>query len=206
MTRTLYATCLMAFISMLAPAGVFGQDINVSLTDLTTCGSKVDSLPSFFGPFVNALWFSAGKFSLGSQTTVTIGSQTGGAGAGKATSMPIVFYKPIDECTPGLLQGVTTEFPSGGGGTTGAIYVTRPGQPGSVAPVPYLLIRFELGFIVSSQIADDAVNPLVETVTMQVGRISYTYSPQDATGATLKPVCYAWDFTTNAPWTQGCVA
>src|ERR1700691_4500722 len=124
MTRKLYSTCLMAFAGMLLPAGIYGQDISVSLMDLTTCGSKADSLPTFFGPFVNSLWFSANRVSLGSQTTVSLGSAASGAGAGKAMFMPIVFDKQIDACTPGLLQGVTTEFPSTGTGTAGAIYVT----------------------------------------------------------------------------------
>lgn len=98
MTKAFYATSLMALMGALPP-GAFAQDIHISLTDLATCGAKADNpLPTFFGPFANALWFSSSKFSFGSQTTVALGSASSGAGAGKPTFLPITFTKQSDVC------------------------------------------------------------------------------------------------------------
>lgn len=196
-----------SMLCLVAPVGAFGQEIRVNLADLTsnTCGSPAPrALPAFFGPFAAATtrWFDSASFSLGAQSEITLGSTSASATLGKITLMPIVITKSVDGCSAGLFQAAATQFPSGGSGTSGAIYVTRSTADGE--PQPQLLIRFELAFVQSSEISVDAGNTLQERVTLQVGRISYTYSPIDSAGRTLPPVCFGWDITRNVQWAEGC--
>jgi type VI secretion system secreted protein Hcp len=144
--------------------------------------------------FVGAVEIS--EFSFGAENTISIGSSTTGAGAGKATFKEFTIKKLTDTGSPSLLiflaegkhyDNLTLSLRKGGAGgdTSGAVY-----------------LKFEFGMVMVKSIewsgatGDDVPS---ESVVFEFGEIRVTYCQQDTSGALKAPIIKAWSRLTNRP-------
>lgn len=120
----------------------------------------------------NAIQIEA--FSLGIHNTVSIGSATGGAGAGKAQFSEFKITKAVDKTSPNLLLYVGR----GAHITQVDLYLRKAGGATGASAV---FLRYTFGMVAVSTIdwsasaGDDRVR---EEVTFEYGALQITYQPQ----------------------------
>ena len=128
--------------------------------------------------------------SLGVENTTSIGSASGGVGAGKAKLDAIAITKSIDSTTPYLYSLVGT----GGHFSDAALYIRKSG-----APNDYLIYRFKMVFVTdikwSAANGDDAPQ---ETVKLVCGSMQVEYTPLSPTGVAQKAILTVWNQVTNS--------
>ena len=140
--------------------------------------------------------FEVSEYEFDIEQTLNIGSQSGGAGAGKITFNPFSITRAIDKASPTLFQmacsgtafanvylGLRKSVGTGGGGSnaTGAFF---------------LRFDFKLVAVKTLSYSHDEVSPQ-EKVTFEYGALQMRYRPQDASGV-LGPVNQVgWDRVRN---------
>jgi len=129
------------------------------------------------------------SFTLGVENTSTIGSATGGAGAGKAMFSSLEITKQIDKASPGLFALAA----SGGHFDQANLYVRKVG-----GTTDYLVYRLKLVAVSdvewSGASGDDS--PL-ETVKFQYGALQVQYASQNANGTLATPQTANWSQVLN---------
>jgi type VI secretion system secreted protein Hcp len=128
--------------------------------------------------------------SFGVENTTSIGSATGGAGAGKAKFDALEITKNVDASTPYLFSLVGT----GSHLSDAALFIRKSG-----APTDYLVYRFKL--VVVQQIKWSAANgdrAPEETVTLEFGAMQVSYTPVSANGTPQKAITQTWNQLTNS--------
>jgi type VI secretion system secreted protein Hcp len=114
-------------------------------------------------------------WSWGASQSGTMHSATGG-GAGKANVQDLTFTHHVDKASPTLLQFCC----SGKHFTKATLTMRKAGDN----PLNYVVITLEnvliSGVSMGGAHGDDRLN---ETVTLNFSKFSYTYQPQDSTGA-----------------------
>jgi type VI secretion system secreted protein Hcp len=129
------------------------------------------------------------SFSLGVSNSTTIGSATGGAGAGKAKFDDVHITKPVDASTPKLFQAVAT-------GKHIPTVVLSLRKEGGAEPT-FETITLTDVFVTSFQqegVSTDALP--TEQVTFAYGKIEFAFTPPRGKGAGA-PVVVSWDITQN---------
>jgi type VI secretion system secreted protein Hcp len=141
--------------------------------------------------FQNAVAVPILQFSFGEQNTVTIGSATGGAGAGKAQLKELVLEKSVDKLTRSLFSLSVT----GGHLAKAQLYVRKAG--GGTGK-PYLVYAFDMVFVsrIDWSASSGDEQPL-ETVTLAYGGLAIGYYPQKPDGTFDTPVRATWSQVTN---------
>jgi type VI secretion system secreted protein Hcp len=117
------------------------------------------------------------SFSLGASNPTTIGSATGGAGAGKVSFSSFSIMKKTDKTSPVLFQGLAS-----GIHYDKATVTLR--KAGGDNPVEYLKYTFGTVFVESIQWSgstggDDSP---AESVSFVYGKLEIDYQPQGGTG------------------------
>jgi type VI secretion system secreted protein Hcp len=135
------------------------------------------------------------EFSWSIENPVTVGSQSGGAGAGKAKFEPLTIKKLVDASSPALMAAAGRSTP-----ISGATIVVRNGNVG--APDTYLQYRLSTVFVTrveaSAATGDDGV---YETVELRYGALTQRYVPTKPTGAKT-PIVNGWDQVVNQQMTD----
>ncbi|MEO8595149.1 MAG: type VI secretion system tube protein Hcp [Candidatus Solibacter sp.] len=132
------------------------------------------------------------SFSLGASNPTTIGSATGGAGAGKVSLSSFNFMKKTDKVSPVLFQA------SASGTHYAKVTVTL--RKAGEKPVEYLKYTFSTVFVESIQWSgstggDDAPT---ESVSMAYGKMEIDYQPQGPDGKALGGAIHGgWDAIKN---------
>ncbi len=130
------------------------------------------------------------EFSFGSENTVSIGSATGGAGAGKATLKSLVITKWVDKASPSLFRALAT----GGHYPSLTLSIRKAsGVPTASGSKPYLVLTFQMVFVSRIDTAGSSGDEVPwETVTLSYGAMKIQYSTQDPTGqlTPMKPVIW----------------
>jgi type VI secretion system secreted protein Hcp len=132
------------------------------------------------------------SFSFGVSNPTTIGSHTGGAGAGKVSFSSFNFMKPVDRSSPVLLQTCAS-----GAHFQSAVFVVR--KAGGTQ-LEYLKYKFSTVFVESVQWSgthgpDDVP---VESVSLVFGRAEVDYQPQGADGKAAGGAIHGgWDQIRN---------
>lgn len=137
-------------------------------------------------PKSDAGYLKIDSFSLGAHGTSNIGSQSSGAGAGKATFETFTITKQIDSASPTLFQAAATgkHFPDA------TLFFTHKAKGGQQQN--YLEIKlFNLGIATIQDGASSSGAP-EEQVTFNFLKIEETYLQNK--GA---PVTVGWDLATN---------
>lgn len=131
-------------------------------------------------------------FTFGVENKQTIGSATGGAGAGKATFNTLTIAKSVDLSSPSLYATSA----SGGHFPQVNLYVRKAGGAG--AGGDYLVYRFKLVFVSkitwSNSSGDDAPQ---EEVDFEYGALQVQYSLQNPNGQLATPKQQSWSQVTN---------
>ena len=130
------------------------------------------------------------SFSFGAENVTTIGSATGGAGAGKAKFQEFTIEKAVDSTTPRFLKTLAT-------GTHFAnveLIARRSGGAGSVTPMRTL---FQTVFITKQEQSGSRGEDMHEKLTFTYGGIAQaSVSPKSP----VKPDTFAsWSVITNTP-------
>lgn len=138
------------------------------------------------------------EFSFGIENTLSIGSATGGAGAGKATFKEFTTKKVTDTASPSLFKTCTT------GGHYGkvSLYIRKAG--GGTTGKPYLMFVFGTVAVKSIEWSGSSGDDVpTENVVFEYGQIAIFYSKQSPSGALEARAPQAWDRVLNAPWESG---
>jgi len=134
------------------------------------------------------------NYSFEVENTLVLGSQSTGAGAGKATFDVFSFTRNVDSNSPvfflALAEGVTLSsvvlslFPAGG--TT-------------VSSTPRVIYTFNTVVLSSQSVSEDSNGNPVEKITLQYGKLTVSSAPQNADGTLGKPIVSAWNRVSNSP-------
>ena len=153
---------------------------------------------SYFGKnFPNAVAVvELRSFSLSAENPVTIGSTTGGAGAGKARFNPLLVEKAVDRLSPSLfmISASGAHFP------TVQIFVRKAGGSAPQGAKPYLAYEFSMVYV--TQVAwsggggDEAP---AEQVTFNYGALTLGYYSQTSDGSFDTLTKLGWSQITNMP-------
>ena len=122
------------------------------------------------------------SFSFGGKQTSSIGSHSGGSGAGKVELANFSITKYVDKASTPLFKSLVT----GGHIKTGVFSGVKSGADGK----PYLKLSFEELFVTSIHVsttseatASEAKREIpTESVSFSYSTIKYEYSTQDASG------------------------
>ena len=138
-------------------------------------------------------WFALNSFSLGIENTVTLGSASGGAGAGKAAFMDLELEKPLDSASPTMFQALA----SGKRFDSAQLVVRRGG--GTEVPEAYLVYEFKVVYLSSQKWSgSDGDDVPGESVRMIYGALKITYKPSDPkTGKPGSPIEGKWNGIEN---------
>jgi type VI secretion system secreted protein Hcp len=136
------------------------------------------------------------EFSFGVENPTTIGSASGGAGAGKATFKEFTIKKLVDSVTPSLFTALCTGTHFG----EVLLYLRKSGAAaGTIATQTYLTFRFKMVFVTdisfSGASGDDVPS---ETITFRYGAMQISYKPQDSTGKLGVEKMALWSQVKNA--------
>jgi type VI secretion system secreted protein Hcp len=144
-------------------------------------------------------YISINSFSYGVENPTTIGSQTGGAGAGKAKFNELEIDKNVDSTSPQIFQalaqgqhfnGIEIVARKAGGAPTAAPIATRY----------YFSLAFPTSDRQSGNSGDDTPQ---QTLTFAYGGFAMKYVGQTPTGTAKPPVNAKWSQITNSlNWDQ----
>jgi type VI secretion system secreted protein Hcp len=133
-------------------------------------------------------------FEWGAENKMTIGSASGGAGAGKATLNELTIEKPVDSTSPALfgMLGAGTKI-------SGMELVARKPGPAGSAPI-YMRYTFQLAFVTSqTQTGSSGDEGIQEKLTFAYGAVKQTYVKLGTTGAPVGPNVFgSWNQVMNS--------
>jgi type VI secretion system secreted protein Hcp len=134
------------------------------------------------------------SFGFGASNPVTIGSGATGMGGGKATLSTFNVMKKTESSSPLLFSACAKgdHFPKA--------VVTLRKAGGAAGQIEFLKYEFEKVYVQDinwsgSSGGDDAPS---ESVSFAFGKVTITYTPQDAAGKAGSPIVKSWDVTTVA--------
>jgi type VI secretion system secreted protein Hcp len=139
--------------------------------------------------------FELMSFSLGAMNTVSIGSATSGAGAGKVSFQSFQFVKPLDKYSAQLFKDLST-------GTHLAsveIVVRKPGPTGMANPIVQYMLKT---VFITSIHWDGASSHATETVQGEFGAIQFVLYGQNKSGVPAPTSQGGWSQVTNQPVTS----
>jgi type VI secretion system secreted protein Hcp len=142
-------------------------------------------------------WSDILSWSTSGSHAQTLGSASGGAGAGKVSLGDFSFSKYLDSATDDLLQNmyagehfaeVNVECRIAGG-------VDAANTPQK----PYLYINMKEVFVTGYSVGWGGDRP-TESWSLTCGKFGFSYKPQDEKGAVGNVQPIGWDQTVNKPW------
>ena len=131
------------------------------------------------GPLDGSTLYQLNSFSFDEQQTVSIGSQSGGAGAGKVTFNPLDLVLTQPALTPALFEMLAS------GATFQEVDVLGYGAGGALATDD------SFGFVAASELSSGSSG--TTTVALQYGSASFTSTPP----GNGTPTSASWDRITN---------
>jgi type VI secretion system secreted protein Hcp len=135
--------------------------------------------------------------SLGVENPTTIGSASGGAGAGKAKFNPLMIKHRIGPSSPAFF----TVAASGGHFDQVQLDFRKSGGQSGSSSKAYLSITLKMVFITKIEIDHDSGDDApTEVLTLSYGAMQMQYFQQDKTGAISKESQTGmWNQVTNSP-------
>lgn len=155
-----------------------------------TFTSPVAGRPPVKGP--GAL-FEIEDYSFDIEQTLAIGSQSTGAGAGKATFNPFSVTRKVDRISPMLYQMACSGQPF-----KSADLLLRKSSGGTTAGQIFAVFGFNLVAVKTIAWSSDDESPK-EIVTFEYGGLSIAYAPQKPDGSIGPFEVKGWDRVKNAP-------
>jgi type VI secretion system secreted protein Hcp len=131
------------------------------------------------------------SFSWGATNPATIGAGGGGGGGGKVSVSTFNVTKKSDAASPLLFQTCCkgTHYPKA---------VVTLNKAAGDSPVDFIKYEFEKVYVESVQWSGSSGgdDTPMESVSFAFGKVSITYTPQNADGSKGSPAVGAWDLTT----------
>jgi type VI secretion system secreted protein Hcp len=138
-------------------------------------------------------WVGISDFSFGETNPITIGSSSGGAGAGKVKFNEFQITKSVDSTSPALFQ-----LAAAGAHMPTVVLAIRKAAGATVSPADYLKFEFHLVFVSSIAWSGGGGEAPVESVTFAYGSLGMAYHTQSSTGAlSASPLVGTWSQITN---------
>lgn len=137
-------------------------------------------------------WIEVLSYEFQADNPTTIGSSSGGAGAGKASFRPLKIVKRVDRASPLLFHHCCM------GSHIDEVQLTIRKAGGTA--LDYLIYRARTVFLTSFKHLGmvDAMNPIpFEEITLVCGAIQVEYTPQTQAGGGSAPVIAAWSVIKN---------
>jgi type VI secretion system secreted protein Hcp len=123
--------------------------------------------------------FEISEFSFGAETTISISSATGGAGAGKCTFKEFTVKKLVDLGSPYLLQTLG----AGGHYDKVKLFIRKAGGASKQSGAAYLIFCFSMVAVKSIEWSGSTGDDVpTETVIFDYGLLLLGYSKQDKSG------------------------
>jgi type VI secretion system secreted protein Hcp len=144
--------------------------------------------------FKNAIELKS--FAFGAENTISLGSATGGAGAGKARFNELTITKLSDSTSATLFQMLVT----GGHFKSATLSIRKSGDKTKPGGGVYERFTFSMVFVskisINGSSGDDTPT---ETVVLNYGALKWEYSRQDPTGNLTPVPPTQWSVITNSP-------
>jgi type VI secretion system secreted protein Hcp len=132
------------------------------------------------------------SFEFGVESTTTIGSMSGGAGAGKATFQALTITKPVDSTSPVLMQKI------GQGSVIPGMELVVRKAGGTNPSAVYQRYFFTPVFVTSQNHAGTSGEGVTETLKFAFGAMQMSNTRQNPNGTTAPPVALSWSQMTNS--------
>ena len=137
-------------------------------------------------------WIELDSFSFGVDNATTIGSASGGAGAGKVKFSQLSIQKVVDSTSPALFSMAA----SGVHMPTLTLAIRKPGTNAK----DFLVYTFKLVFVTDISWGGSSGGDIPsESVAFAYGALQISYAKQDASGAVGTPIASSWSQVTNQP-------
>ena len=134
------------------------------------------------------------SFEWGAENPTSIGSATGGAGAGKVKFDTLSITKRVDTASPALFQICA----SGGHFKTATLALRKAGSGGDKAGKPYLQYTFKTVFITKITNSGSGGDDLpTEVVEFAFGALEVSYAKQNKDGTLAAANLGNWNQITN---------
>jgi type VI secretion system secreted protein Hcp len=136
------------------------------------------------------------SFSWGASNPVSIGSGTGGGGAGKVSFSDLSVMCAMDTSTAQLMQMMS----AGGHVTTVTLVCRKSGSDAKVASAPYYTVTMTEVFCTSVQMSGSGGGDDLPTVSLSLAfaTVATVYQKQDKAGVLSPGSESGWDITANA--------
>ena len=163
---------------------------------------KPSSGPEIVGESTDAYWktqnkkpFELNSYGFGVENIATIGSKSGGAGAGKANFEVFEITKSVDKASVKLFESccMGVHFPS-------VFLALRRAGGEAESAKPYLTFAFKFVFLNSVKWSGSGDDPPEESISFAYGALQIDYYKQSRTGAMEnKAITAVWSQVLNAP-------
>ena len=128
------------------------------------------------------------SFSWGAKNPITIGSATGGAGAGKIAFNELRINKKVDRASPLLFKQMAT----GAHYKTVVLSLRKAGEKD-----PYMTFTMDTVFISNMNYGGGSPQVASEEVTFVFGKVAVLSNDRNSDGTLAPPVQMGWDQMTN---------
>ena len=194
-------TALLVLTSSMVSEQSFAQTTNQPATtdNIGTGGTSCNTTPPTRGLYLtiegktgqngNPCIFEIEDYSFDIEQTLSIGSQSGGAGAGKVTFNPFSITRQVDSASPTFFHDLVT-------GTHYNTVVLHMRKAGGTQQ-EFLTFTFKLVAVKTISWAHDEESPK-ETNTFEYGALGIQYQQQKAGGTLNAPVIGCFDVVQNA--------
>lgn len=151
---------------------------------------KIDGIPGESTDSKHANEIDISSFDWGVVNQGSTG-QGGGGGSGKSTAKDFSFSKPCDKASPLLMAAAAT------GKHIPKVVLSVRKASGQGGQADYLVITFETVFVSSyaTRAGHDAA--VEDTFTLNIGKVTIEYKPQNADGSLGGVVPANYDWTKN---------
>jgi type VI secretion system secreted protein Hcp len=137
--------------------------------------------------------FEIKDFSFGVENPTTIGSATGGAGAGKIKFNEFTIKKTTDKASPLFFKNCCV----GAHYKTVTIEMRKAGGDPNTAGVPFLQFKFDTVFTTKIDWSGPGDEGPEESITFVYGKLGVKYTVQEQTGLPSTPAIAGWDQVLN---------
>jgi len=138
-------------------------------------------------------WIEVFSFSLGATNPTTVGTTSGGGGAGKVSLSDFSVMKKCDVASPSVFQNCC----KGTHYDTATISLNKAG--GGAAPVTFLKYDFQEVYVSAvNWSGSSGQDEATESVTFAYGAVTITYQAQPTTGDPGTTAATNWDQRTVA--------
>jgi type VI secretion system secreted protein Hcp len=149
--------------------------------------------------FPNATVISVSSFELGIENPVSLGSATGGAGAGKVQFDPLIIQKAVDHASPSLFSAAS----SGRNFQAVQLYLRSSGP----AAQPFLAYEFRTVLITKIDWSGNTGSQeAAETLTLAYGAVVVAFQQPNPDGSAGPVTQGGWNQVTNTTDVQNTLA